>query len=121
MKRLLNEQRNIDYLDDWDWDTINDKDNDKNGIHGFKSIRKASSKDNNEQEGGSLDVAVYHSQSDNLIVIDINQDVISRKMMLYCLQFVYTGSCKVKLAEVQVLSDIAKRLLLDELDTFLSK
>ena len=27
MKRLLNNQRNVGYLDDWDWDTINDKDN----------------------------------------------------------------------------------------------
>eukprot|EP01084_Bolivina_argentea_P285492 489596_1 len=118
MKRLLTNQRNVDYLDDWDWDTINDKDNDKNGIHGFVSIRKASSQDKDGMnEGGSLE-EVRSENVDDLIIIEINQNVISRKMMLYVLQFVYTGICKVKLAETEALSIIAQRLLLDELSTY---
>jgi len=48
----------------------------------------------------------------------MNEDVISRKMMLYCLQFVYTGSCKVKLSETGDLAQIANGLLLDELGSF---
>merc|ERR1712228_284366 len=62
----------------------------------------------------------FASTSDNLIIIEINQDIISKKMMLYILQFVYTGTCKVKMSETNQLSDIATRLLLDELSTFCS-
>ena len=120
MKRLLNQQRNVGYLDSWDWDEINDKDKGKDGVHGFKSIRKASENDKNAMnEGGSLDdFNPFNSNSENLIIIEINQDVLPKKMFLYILQFVYTGQCKVKLSETAKLADIATGLLLDELATY---
>ena len=83
------------------------------------SIRKATQNDRNAMnEGvGGLDDSAQ-SQSEHLIIIEMNEDVISRKMMLYCLQFVYTGSCKVKLSETGDLAQIANGLLLDELGSF---
>merc|ERR1712113_1114409 len=123
MKRLLNNQRNVGYLDCWsDWDSINDADNGHDGIHGFVSIRKASASDKDEEnEGGDKDAFnPYSSTSDHLIIIEINANILPKKMMLYILQFVYTGSCKVKMAETNQLSDIASKLLLDELSTFCS-